>query len=141
MAIQDTYNDIEQTLGLVPEWIKQMPEGGAQGFWTSAKEFWLAETQIPNKYKELIGIAVSGATRCHYCTLFHTETAKLYGATDAEIAEASMMSAITMLGSTFINSQQINQDQFKQETFEIINYLRRNAPKPSDQATTERAHH
>jgi len=27
-------------------------------------------------------------TECHYCTLFHTEAAKLFGATDEEIQEA-----------------------------------------------------
>ncbi len=32
-------------------------------------------------YKELIGIAVSGATHCRYCAYFHTEAAKLFGAT------------------------------------------------------------
>jgi len=36
----------------------------------------------------------------------HTEAAKLYGATDAEIAEASLMGGFTMLGSTFLNAQQ-----------------------------------
>ncbi|MFG3405457.1 carboxymuconolactone decarboxylase family protein [Streptomyces sp. NPDC048142] len=27
-------------------------------------------------------------TKCRYCTLFHTEAAKLFGATDEEIQEA-----------------------------------------------------
>jgi len=31
------------------------------------------QTAIPNEYKELIGLAVSGATRCRYCYHFHTE--------------------------------------------------------------------
>lgn len=124
MNTAELHTDIKNTLGLVPEWIRQMPDGAATGFWTAAKEFWLAETAIPNKYKELIGVAVSGATRCRYCTLFHTEAARLFGATDAEIAEASAMSSLTMMGSTFINSQQIDYDQFRQETYDIINYVR-----------------
>jgi hypothetical protein len=32
--------------------------------WASFKDFELAETAIPNKYKELIGLAVSGASSC-----------------------------------------------------------------------------
>jgi len=70
-----------------------MPELGLNGFWGLMRIFYLAETQIPNKYKELIGLAVSGATRCKCCALFHTEAAKVFGATDAEIAEASLMGA------------------------------------------------
>ncbi|WP_260962847.1 carboxymuconolactone decarboxylase family protein [Pseudomonas citri] len=124
MAIHDTYREIEQTLGLVPEWIKQMPEGGANGFWGAARDFWLAETRIPNKYKELIGLAVSGATRCKYCALFHTEAARLFGASDEEIAEASYMGALTMMGSTFINAQQIDYEQFRKETMSIVRYVK-----------------
>ena len=124
MAIQDTYREIEQTLGQVPEWIKQMPESGASGFWGIARDFWLADTKIPNKYKELIGLAVSGATRCKYCALFHTEAARLFGASDEEISEASFMGSLTMMGSTFINAQQIDYEQFRQETLSIVRYVK-----------------
>ncbi|WP_338521503.1 carboxymuconolactone decarboxylase family protein [Pseudomonas batumici] len=124
MAINDTYREIEQTLGVVPEWIKQMPAGGASGFWGVARDFWLADTKIPNKYKELIGLAVSGATRCKYCALFHTEAARLFGASDEEISEASLMGAVTMMGSTFINAQQIDYEQFRQETLSIVRYVK-----------------
>ena len=122
---QETYKEITEALGLVPQWMEQMPEGGLQGFWGMARDFWLKETKIPNKYKELIGVAVSGATRCKYCALFHTEAARLFGATDEEIAEASMMSGVTMAGSTFINGQQIDFEKFRQETRDIIAYVRK----------------
>jgi len=121
---QDAYKEITEALGLLPQWMEQMPDGALQGFWTMARDFWLKETRIPNKYKELIGIAVSGATRCKYCALFHTEAARLFGATDEEIAEASMMSGITMCGSTFINGQQIDYEKFRQETRDIIAHVR-----------------
>jgi AhpD family alkylhydroperoxidase len=122
---EEVYNEIKKTLGLVPQWLAQMPEGGLQGFWGSARDFWLKETKIPNKYKELMGVAVSGATRCKYCALFHTEAARLFGATDEEVAEASYMGALTMMGSTFINAQQIDYEQFHRETRDIIAYLKK----------------
>ena len=122
---QETYKEVTEALGLVPQWMEQMPEGALQGFWGMARDFWLKETKLPNKYKELIGIAVSGATRCKYCVLFHTEAARLFGATDEEIAEASMMSGITMCGSTFVNAQQIDYEKFRQETRDIITYVRK----------------
>src|SRR5688572_2225117 len=85
------YREIEQMFGQVPQWIRTLPDSGLAGFWTVFRDFYLAETKIPNKYKELIGLGVSAATRCRYCTLFHTEAARLAGATDDEIAEASLM--------------------------------------------------
>src|SRR5688500_14383691 len=102
--------EIAQAFGRVPEWLKSAPAASLEGFWTLFRDFYLGETKIPNKYKELIGIAVSGATRCKYCVLFHTEAAKLHGATDEEIAEASMMSGVTMIGSTFLNSLAVDYD-------------------------------
>ena len=123
---QEIYKEITEALGLVPEWIAQMPDGAAQGFWTMARDFWLKDTKIPNKYKELIGVAVSGATRCKYCALFHTEAARLFGANNDEIAEASAMGALSMMGSTFINAQQIDYDKFRQETRDIIAHVKKN---------------
>lgn len=122
---QEVYAEVKQAMGLVPEWLQQMPEGVVQGFWVQARDFWLKETKIPNKYKELIGVAVSGATRCKYCALFHTEAARLFGATNDEIAEASAMSALSMMGSTFINAQQIDYEKFRQETLQIIAHVKK----------------
>ena len=111
-------------MGLVPEWMAAMPDGVLAGFWTQARDFWLAETMVPNKYKELIGLALAGATRCKYCALFHAEAAKLFGATNEEIAEASAMGAVSMQGSTFINAQQIDYERFAEETDKIIAHVR-----------------
>jgi len=122
----EMYREVEQMFGQVPDWLRQLPES-AGGFWVLFRDFYLAETKIPNKYKELIGIAVSGATRCRYCTLFHTEAARLHGATDEEIAEASMMAGVTMAGSTFLNAQQVDYAQFKKETLEIVAFVKNQA--------------
>ena len=121
------HREIEGQLGVVPEWIRQMPEGADAGFWAMARDFWLAETKLPNKYKELIGLAVAGATRCKYCALFHTEAARLFGASQEEITEASMMGAVSMLGSTFLNAQQIDYDQFRDETLKVVKYVKSHA--------------
>lgn len=117
------YDDIRGKFGLVPGWMEEIPESSLAGFWNLMSDFYLADTKIPNKYKDLIGIAVSGATRCRYCVLFHTEAARLNGATDAEIAEASMMGGVTMLGSTFLNAQGYDYDTFAKETKKIVDYV------------------
>lgn len=88
MTRDEIYRDIEDTLGLVPTFMKNVPDEFLEDEWNIFKKLQLSQTVIPNKYKELMGIAVSAAIRCRYCTLYHTEIARLFGATDAEIEEA-----------------------------------------------------
>jgi AhpD family alkylhydroperoxidase len=120
----EVMKEMQEMFGQVPEWMKLMPEEAAVGFWAMQRDLQLAETKIPNKYKELIGLAVAGATRCRYCQLFHTEAAKLFGATDEEIAEASAMSGFTMMASTYVNSMGIDYSQFERETRAMVAYVR-----------------
>ena len=127
--------EIQKTFGKVPSWVEEMPDSALEAFWGMMRDFQLAETAIPNKYKELIGLGVSGATRCKYCTLFHTEAAKLFGATDAEIAEAAMMAAHTMGASTFLNAMQTDYDTFRRETLDAIAYVRSQTPQPKQGAS------
>jgi AhpD family alkylhydroperoxidase len=134
--------EIQKTFGAVPSWVEEMPDSALEGFWTMMRDFQLGETAIPNKWKELIGLGVSGATRCRYCALFHTEAAKLFGATDQEIAEAAMMASHTMAASTFLNAMQTDYDTFRRETLDAIAYVRSHpaqAPQPTGKGSS-RAH-
>ena len=136
---QETFREVKEMFGQVPTWFQALPDEGAAGFWGLMKDFYLADTKIPNKYKELIGIAVSGATRCKYCALFHTEAAKLFGATDAEIAEASLMAGMTMCASSFLNAQMTDYDTFRKETIAAIDYVRAHLA-PQAKTTGKPAH-
>jgi AhpD family alkylhydroperoxidase len=135
------FEEVQDTLGLVPTWLAQAPEAALPSLWGTMRDFYLAETAIPNKYKELIGIAVSGATRCRYCALFHTESARLYGATDQEIAEAGYMGAFTMLASTFINAEQVDYDRFRRETLDIVKYVKSQQHRNGNTRQTNRQAH
>ena len=93
--------------------------------WTSFKSLQLSDqTAIPNKYKELIGLAVSGATRCRYCCYFHTEAARLFGATEDEITETALIAKNTMGWSTYLNTLQFDYDEFTQEFDQISAHVR-----------------
>ena len=117
--------EIEETLGLVPEFFQQIPDYLIPSEWASFKSLQLSDqTAIPNKYKELIGLAVSGATRCRYCVYFHTEAARLFGATDEEIAEAAFMAKHTMGWSSYLNSLQVDYDTFTAEIDQAVAYVR-----------------
>jgi AhpD family alkylhydroperoxidase len=124
MTREEVDRDIEATLGLVPQFMKDVPDFLIESEWASFKSLQLSETAIPNKYKELIGLGVSGATRCRYCVYFHTEAARLFGATDEEITEASLVAKNTMAWSTFLNAMQYDFDDFRREFDRITDHVR-----------------
>jgi AhpD family alkylhydroperoxidase len=127
----DVEADIRQTLGLVPSFFAPVPDALLEPEWMSMKTLELGETAIPNKYKELIGLAVSGATRCRYCAYFHAEAARLFGATEEEIVEAALMAKHTMGWSTYLNTLIFDYDQFTAEFDEIAAYVRSQAAAPA----------
>ena len=131
MSRTDVEAEIRNTLGLVPSFWNSVPDSLIESEWRSFVAMELAETAIPNKYKELLGIAVSGATRCRYCVYFHTEAARLFGATDEEIAEASLMAKHTMGWSTYLNAMAFDYDEFVAEFDQIAAYIRAQAPAPA----------
>jgi AhpD family alkylhydroperoxidase len=116
--------DIRETLGIVPGFIGGLPDYLLESEWTSFKSVMLAETAIPNKYKELIGLGVSGATRCKYCAYYHTEAARLFGATEDEIQEAWLVAKNTMGWSTYLNTAQYDYDTFVREFDQIAAHVR-----------------
>ena len=59
----------------------------------------MADGAIPVKYKELIAVAVALTTQCPYCIDTHSGNARKAGATDAELAEAAMVSASLRAGA------------------------------------------
>jgi AhpD family alkylhydroperoxidase len=107
--------DIEETLGLVPTFFERVPDDLLEPEWTLFKRLELEEIRIPNKYKELIGIALHSETKCRYCTLFHTEAAKMFGATDEEIEEAVHYAKHSLGWSAYLNGLQVGYDQFADE--------------------------
>jgi len=120
----DVERDIEETMGLVPEFLKRVPDYLLPTEWASFKSLELGETAIPNKYKEMIGLAVSGATRCRYCCYFHTEAARLFGATEDEITETALIAKNTMGWSTYLNTLQFDYDEFTAEFDQVTAHVR-----------------
>jgi AhpD family alkylhydroperoxidase len=122
---RDVDREIEETLGLVPEFMQRVPDYLLPTEWASFKNLQLSDqTAIPNKYKELIGLAVSGATRCRYCAYFHTEAARLFGASEDEINETALIAKNTMGWSTYLNTLQFDYDEFVAEFDQIAAHVR-----------------
>ena len=55
---------------------------------------------------------------------FHTEAARLFGATDEEITEASLVAKNTMAWSTYLNAMAYDFDEFRQEFDRIAAHVR-----------------
>jgi len=124
MTRQEVYRDIEQTFGLVPSMFKDVPDSTLEEEWKLFKTIQLEEGVIPLKYRELIGVAISAVTKCRYCTTYHTEVARLFGATDEEI-EAAVHYAKSSAGwSAYVNGLQIDYDQFRNEVKQACEHVR-----------------
>ena len=125
MTRAEVDRDIEATFGLVPQFLKDIPDSIVESEWSTMKNLQLSdETAIPPKYKEMIGLGVSAATRCRYCVYFHTEAARLFGATEEEINEACLIAKNTMGWSTFLNGKGYDFDEFRREFDRCVEFVR-----------------
>lgn len=115
--------EMKETLGLVPSFFARIPDRLLEHEWALFKDLELGETLIPNKYKELMGVAIHSETKCRYCTLFHTEAAKLFGATEEEIQEAVHFAKMSVGWSVYLNGMQEDYDTFADELTRIGQHL------------------
>jgi AhpD family alkylhydroperoxidase len=53
---------------------------------------------IPLKFKELMAVAVALTTQCPYCIEIHSKKAKQAGATEQQLAEATLVAAALRAG-------------------------------------------
>ncbi len=123
MSREQVYADMKATIGIVPSIFKSLPDSTLGLEWELMKRVQMAPGPIPNKYRELIGIAVAAATKCEYCIYFHTEFARMNGATDAEIEDALHYAKSSTGWSTYINGSQTDLDTFKSEVRAIVKYV------------------
>jgi len=116
-------SEIRDALGIVPSFFGSIPDQYIGAEWELFKSLELGETLIPNKYKELMGVAIHSVTFCRYCTLFHTEVAKLMGATEEEIQEAIHYTKMSVGWSVYLNGTQTNYEDFANELGQVGEYV------------------
>jgi AhpD family alkylhydroperoxidase len=121
---KEIYKEIEGMFGLVPSMFKTIPDSSLELEWQLSKRVQFDEGPIPNKHRELIGVAISAVTKCRYCSFFHTEVAKLNGATEAEIEDAVHFAKSSAGWSTYINGLQLDYETFKKEVLQACEHVR-----------------
>ncbi len=127
MARTDVHREMKEMFGEVIGFVDLIPDAYIDAEWDLIKRVQFAETHIPNKYKELIGLAVSATTRCRYCVVFHTEAAKLFGATDEEVEEAMHYTKLVLGWSTYINGMQVDYDEFTAQVGRVVEHVKATA--------------
>lgn len=118
-------NEIRETLGIVPSFFNAMPDETLDLEWTLFRRFEMQEEgmAIPAKFRQLMGVAVHSETKCEYCTLFHTELAKLLGATDEDVQEAVHYAKHTLGLSAYLNGIREPKDRFAEELETVLDHL------------------
>jgi AhpD family alkylhydroperoxidase len=115
-TVEQTYQDIEATLGVVPSHVKAYPKSAVAGAWAMTKGLVIdGDNALEPKVKSLINLAVAAQIPCHYCTWLETKMARSQGATDEEVAEAIAQAAYVRHWSTVLNGMQIDFEIFKSE--------------------------
>ena len=137
MTRQEIYNEIEEMFGLVPSMFKLIPDSSLELEWKLFKRVQFEDGPIPNKYRELIGVAISAISKCRYCTYFHTQIAKLNGATDEEIEDAVHYAKSSAGWSTYINGLQVDYDQFKAEIDAACEHVRKKTEHVREEALVD----
>jgi AhpD family alkylhydroperoxidase len=113
--------DIQKTLGFVPDFLKRVPDSMLPGAWEEMKTLQASDaTALPCKIKELIGVAVSAQVPCTACGYGHQKIARAGGATDQEVGEAVAMASLTRKWSTFFNGIQLDEGKFRAEIGKVI---------------------
>jgi AhpD family alkylhydroperoxidase len=124
MTRDQVYQEMMQLLGVVPGFFKEIPDNTIGLEWELFKKLQIEENALSAKEKELIGLGIAAITKCKYCAYYHTQFAKLFGATNAEIEDALHFAKAAAGWSAYINGQQADFEQFKREIDQVCAHVR-----------------
>ncbi len=116
--------------GFVPDFYSTLPQSALPHEWAVHRDFELAETAIPNKYKELIGLAVAAHIKCRYCIYFHSQGARANGATEEELKEACFMGGATVQYSNALTGMRYDFEKFQEEVDRAVEHMTSQATSP-----------
>jgi AhpD family alkylhydroperoxidase len=132
MSRKEVYREIEDMFGVVPAFFKAIPDSSLEMEWQLFRRVQFEPGPIPNKYRELIGLGIAAVSKCRYCVLFHTEAAKLNGATDAEIEDAVHFAKSSAGWSAYLNGLAFDFEDFKAEVQQIVRHVRKMQEQQKD---------
>jgi AhpD family alkylhydroperoxidase len=122
-SYEETLEEIEETMGIVPGFMSALPEDALVNEWPMFKRYTLGESVFSPKDRELIELAVAATLKCQYCEAFHEGAAEMHGATDEELAEIAVLASMTARWSSMIHAQHYDYDTFVDEFEQIAAFL------------------
>ena len=124
-ASKKVQTEMEEAFGTFPVFMKVFPEHLRAAAWEWMKAWHSPEAAIPAKYSELIAHGAASQIPCNHCVYYHTEMAKMLGATEAEIQEAVAKAAEVSHWSTVLNGAGIEFEAFKAEFDKILAHMKK----------------
>jgi AhpD family alkylhydroperoxidase len=115
--------DIQKTLGFVPSYLKALPDNALPGAWAQMKLFENAETALPGKVKDLIGLAVAAQMPSKTAISLYSRCAHASGASAAETKEAVTIAAIDREWSAYFNGAQVDEARMRADTAKMLEHL------------------
>lgn len=115
MSYESSAKDVQDTFGFVPGFMKGVPQDVLVQMWPLMKKYILGQSVIPPKYREMISLAAAATMKCPYCEMFHREVAKMYGATEEELAEVGILAGQTAFWSAALHAQHYDMTSFLKE--------------------------
>ncbi|WP_335999343.1 carboxymuconolactone decarboxylase family protein [Halorientalis halophila] len=123
MVSSETSGEIEEYLGQVPSFIEALAEPAADHSWAMMRDLELAETELPNREKALIGLGAAAAIGCPYCIHFHRAESRLEGVSEEGLDEAVNVAAGVEYFSAVLHGAEVDVDEFERETSEIVAHI------------------
>jgi AhpD family alkylhydroperoxidase len=126
MGREDVHREMREILGTLLTSFDRLPDEFVDSEWDILKRLHLGDTLIPNQHKQLIGLAVAAVSRSRYGTFLHTDAARLYGATEAEMAETVHYAKLMSGWSIYRDRLQVDYDDFGQHVEHTVAFLASN---------------
>ncbi|HAZ11583.1 MAG: hypothetical protein A2X86_21705 [Bdellovibrionales bacterium GWA2_49_15] len=123
--LDKVYDEIFDSMGFLADGYKKFSKEAIPGAWKEMKDFEMnPETDVPNKYKQLINLAVASQIPSTYCVTVYNKMASMEGASEEEISEAVSLASLVRRFSTFINGAGLNLETFKNEVDQIVTFVK-----------------
>jgi len=127
----EVYKAIEGAIWLVPTPFQCMSKAALPLEWKLNQLLWYGKGDLHPKHRHLIGVGLGAAIRNRKSVFLHTQMAKAFGASDAEIEEAAYMAKISVSWAVYINGQEADLEQFSSEIAAGIDHMTVREAAPS----------
>ena len=115
MSREDIYKDIKETLGGVGGFFDKMDDATLETVWETTKKTFLSDMSLGLKVNAMVALGAAYGMGCEYWIEFHTQTARLAGATDQNLEDVKTLAEFSAQFRAFLKSVFYDFDTWKKE--------------------------